>query len=95
MSLSNRLLAVPLCLALLLASAPAQAPSVCFLTVLKLRDSGYPFQENLVINNSDDWRTIWETIFSKHEPETAGARDRLHPSIVSLCLPGHAAFQWF
>lgn len=64
MRLSNRLLAAPLCLVFLLASAPAQADSVCFLTVLKLRDSGYPFQHNMVISNSDDWRTIWEQIFS-------------------------------
>jgi hypothetical protein len=64
MRFSNRLLAAPLCLAFLLASAIAQADSVCFLTVLKLRDSGYPFQQNLVISNSDDWRTIWEQIFS-------------------------------
>ncbi|SRR6266571_6239492 len=49
---------------ILLTQAPADADSICFLTVLKLTDSGYAEEQNLVINDPTEWANVWEKIFA-------------------------------
>jgi len=61
-------LAAFLVLAFLPRPAPGQGDTICFLTVLKLGDSRYRDQENLAINNVDEWRTIWAKINGSENP---------------------------
>jgi hypothetical protein len=56
-----RVLATPLCLALLVMSVPAKSDAICFLTVLK-SSSDHGEAQNLVINDNAQWQSIWLTL---------------------------------
>lgn len=59
-----RTLTILLCLAFLIAPALAEKNTICFLTVLKLRDSGHAEAKNYVIKDKAEWESLWEKIFA-------------------------------
>jgi hypothetical protein len=59
-----RPLAILCCVALLFTLAPAEADTICFLTVLKYWDSRHAEAQNYVINNNAEWQNLWEEVFA-------------------------------
>jgi hypothetical protein len=53
-----RALTILFCLALLLTPSLAEADTICFLTVLKLRNSSHEEAQNYVINNNTEWQNL-------------------------------------
>ena len=61
---SLRLLALQFCVALLITPASAEQDSICSLTILKARNSGFAESQNLVINSNAEWQGVWEKVFA-------------------------------
>jgi hypothetical protein len=55
---------LPLCLVLSLTPSLAEADTICFLNVLKLRDGGLADAQNFLINTETEWQNLWEQMFS-------------------------------
>lgn len=55
------------CLAFLIAPVLAESNTICFLTVLNLRDSGHDNTQNYVIQNKGEWESLWEKISRSSE----------------------------
>lgn len=59
-----RSLAILFCVALSFAPTLAEAETICFLSVLKLRDGGLAEAQTFVINSETEWQNLWERMFS-------------------------------
>jgi len=58
-----RPLTMLICLAFLIAPVLAESNTICFLTVLNLRDGGQLNAQNYVIKDKGEWESLWARLF--------------------------------
>lgn len=63
-----RSLTMLFCLAFLIAPVLAESNTICFLTVLNVRDGGEANAQNYVIKDKGEWESLWAKLFPGLSP---------------------------